>query len=102
VPPGTREFAWFAIYAAACLPIGALLWTDWSRVRAPTSMSGAAPLLATMPLALCAIAAQAWMGLAAWVSVLGFVVAALLIVAWRAWRMKDAPSAFPAGRLSQG
>lgn len=101
VPSGTQEYGWFAIYAAACLPVGALLWTDWSRVRAPTAMSGAVPMMVVMPLAIGAIAAQAWMGVATWVSVLAFVVAAVLVVVWRAWRMKDAPSAFPAGRLSQ-
>jgi dihydrodipicolinate synthase/N-acetylneuraminate lyase len=64
-------------------------------------MSGAVPMMVVMPLAIGAIAAQAWMGVATWVSVLAFVVAAVLVVVWRAWRMKDAPSAFPAGRLSQ-
>jgi hypothetical protein len=100
VPLGTQESGWFAIYAAGCLPIGALLWTDWSRARAPTAISRVAPLLVVMPLTLGAMAAQAWMGVAAWISVLGFVVAAVLLVAWRAWRLRDAPSAFPAGRTS--
>ena len=101
VPLGTKQFGWFAIYAAAFLPLGALLWTDWSRVPPPTAMSGIVPLLVVVVLTLCAIAAHAWVGVAAWISVLGFVLAAALLVAWRAWRMKDAPSAFPAGRLSR-
>ena len=100
LPLGER-FGWFAIYAAACLPLGALLWTDWSRVQAPTSISAVVPLLVTMPLALGAIAAQAWAGVPAWVCALIFVAAAALLFGRRARRLVDAPSAFPAGRLAR-
>ena len=100
LPLGER-IGWFAIYAAACLPLGALLWTDWSRVQAPTSISAVVPLLVTMPLALGAIAAQAWAGVPAWVCALIFVAAAALLFGRRARRLVDAPSAFPAGRLAR-
>ena len=92
--------AWFAIYAAACLPLGALLWTDWSRVKAPTAISAVVPLMVVMPLALAAIALQAWMGVPARACVLVFVAAAAWLVVWRARRLTAAPSAFPAGRLA--
>jgi hypothetical protein len=97
--PLREQLAWFAIYAAACLPLGALLWTDWSRVKAPTAASAVAPLLLVMLLALVAIALQAWAGVPAWACVLVFVAAAVLLMARRAQRVTDAPSAFPAGRF---
>ncbi|MEP6874876.1 MAG: hypothetical protein ABI887_10970 [Burkholderiales bacterium] len=99
VLPLGDHLAWFAIYAAACLPLGALLWTDWSTLKPPTATSAVAPLMVVMPLALGAMAAQAWMDVPAWTCVLVFVVAAVWLVVWRAWRLADAPSAFPAGRL---
>lgn len=102
LPLGSTQGGWFATYAAACLPIAALLWTDWSRIQAPTAMSSIVPVLVVMPLTLCAIAAQAWLGVPAWLCVAGFAVAAVLLVARRAWRLSGAPSAFPAGRLSDG
>jgi hypothetical protein len=98
--PLGEHIDWFAIYAAACLPLGALVWTDWSRVKAPTAMSAVVPLMVVMPLVLVAIALQAWMNVPAWACVLVFAVAAVLLVARRARRLIDAPSAFPAGRLA--
>lgn len=97
--PLGAQLGWFAIYAAACLPLGALLWTDWSRVQAPTLLSTVLPAMFVMVGTLAAIALQAWIGVPAWACVLVFVVAAVLLVAWRTWRLLDAPSAFPAGRL---
>jgi hypothetical protein len=99
VLPLGEHVDWFAICAAACLPIGAVIWTDWSRLEAPTATSAVAPLMVVMPLAVGAIAVQAWAGVPAWACVLVFVAAAVLLVAWRARRLMDAPGAFPAGRL---
>ena len=98
LPPGVAAAGWFASFAAACLLLGVRLWSDWSRLRPPMPMTAIMPLLLVSLLSVCAMIAQAWLTVPAWVGVLAFVAAAGLWAAWRGYRLRGVPSAFPAGR----
>ena len=98
LPRDDMSIGWAITFATACLPIGATVWSDWSRIRAPTPLSGVAPLLLAMLATAGAIAAQLLLGVAVLWCALAFATVAVMLAAWRGWRLQRAPSAFPAGR----
>ncbi len=89
-----------ALMVIGTLPLVALQWRRWARLRASSSMNALAPTLLG-----ALIASVAWFGdMAGWfhLSAAGIAVA-LAALAWcalRWWRMGTEPGAFPIGRLA--
>ena len=97
---GTRDASVMAVsYLLASLPMGTLMWRDWSRVPAPTASSTVGLIFIPMALVGGATwAAQVWLGVPPWACVLFFVALAIAAAVWRWQRLRGAAAAFPTGR----
>ena len=85
----------------SCVPLAALLWTNWATMKAPALTSQITLIFLPALLAAGAVVAChfGWTRIEA--IALLYTVPTLLWCGWRWQRMGDEPSAFPVGRLAR-
>ncbi len=87
-------------FAVGLLPLVALQWRRWARMREPGSLEVAGPVLVQVALVLLAVALHAGWDVGYPALGIVFALAALAWCAWRWWRMGGEPAALPVGRLA--
>lgn len=87
-------------FAVALLPLVALQWRGWARMREPGSLEVAGPALVQMALVLLAVGLHAAWDVGYWPLGVVFAILAMAWCAWRWWRMGSEPTALPIGRLA--
>jgi hypothetical protein len=86
-------------FAVALLPLVALQWRTWARMREPGSLEAVGPVMFQMALVLLAVGLHAAWDIGYRPLGVVFAMGALAWCAWRWWRMGGEPTALPTGRL---
>jgi len=86
--------------AVALVPLVALQWRAWARLREPGSLEAIGPVLLQMALVALAVMLHAVWDVGYPTTGIAFALAAAAWCAWRWWRMGGEPTALPMGRLA--
>ncbi len=85
-------------FVVGALPIGLLLWRDWSRLPPPNATTASLDLLAVVLTACLAGAATRWLHWSPDLLLVAVALATLAVGAWRWQRLATFPQAFPVSR----
>lgn len=87
-------------FAVALLPLVAVQWRGWARMRAPATLEVLGPVMVQVSLVMLAVGLHAIRDVGYLALGVAFALAALAWCAWRWWRMGGEPTALPVGRLA--
>lgn len=85
-------------FVVGALPVGLLLWRDWSRLPPPNATTAALDLLAVVLTTCLAGAATRWLHLSPDLLLVAVALGTLAVGAWRWQRLATLPQAFPVSR----